>query len=93
MLSEAGFRPEIIDRQLSHKERSHVRAIYNRAVYLEERRVMMQAWADMVERLHDHACDMAPVNPRPAAFRNNSSVAAPLADHEVCRPLEIVPAI
>lgn len=51
MLNEAGFRPDIIDLQLAHKERNHMRAIYNRAVHLEERCVMMQSWADMVDAI------------------------------------------
>jgi len=32
-----------------------VRAAYNRAQYLEERRKMMQAWADYLDRLKDGA--------------------------------------
>jgi integrase len=49
MLNEAGFRPDIIERQMDHQERNQVRASYNRATYLKERRSMMQAWADMVD--------------------------------------------
>ncbi len=49
MLNEAGFRPDIIGRQLAHQERSKIRASYNRAAYLSERREMMQRWADMVD--------------------------------------------
>ncbi len=49
MLNEAGFRPDVIERQLAHEERNKTRASYNRAKYLSERRDMMQAWADMVE--------------------------------------------
>ena len=51
MLNEAGFRPDIIERQLAHQERSKVRASYNRAAYLAERREMMQRWADMVDEM------------------------------------------
>lgn len=51
MLNEAGFRSDIIERQLAHQERNQVRASYNRASYLAERRDMMQAWADMVDAI------------------------------------------
>jgi integrase len=49
ILNELGYRPEVIDRQLAHKERNKVRASYNQAEYLQERRGMMQQWADLVD--------------------------------------------
>jgi len=36
----------VIERQLAHQEQNAVRAAYNRAEYLSERRVMMNHWAD-----------------------------------------------
>lgn len=51
MLNEAGFRPDVIERQLAHEERNQVRASYNRAMYLPERRAMMQKWADMIDEI------------------------------------------
>ena len=36
---------------LAHAERDKVRAVYNRAQYLTERRKMMQAWADYLDSL------------------------------------------
>ena len=51
LLHEIGFRPEAIERQLAHAERNKVRASYNHAEYLEERRTMMQQWADLTEHL------------------------------------------
>ncbi len=47
-LNEAGYRPDVIERQLAHKEPNKVRSAYNRAEYMAERRTMMQQWADMV---------------------------------------------
>jgi hypothetical protein len=41
----------VIERQLAHAERNKVRAAYNRAEYLPERRRMMQAWADYLDGL------------------------------------------
>ena len=46
-----GFRSDVIERQLAHVERNKVRAAYNRAEYLPERRQMMQAWADLLDDL------------------------------------------
>ena len=51
VLNEAGFRVDVIERQLAHCERNDVRGAYNRAEYLPERRKMMQQWADMVDAL------------------------------------------
>jgi hypothetical protein len=45
LLNETGYPPDVIELQLAHRERNEVRAAYNRAQRLEERRKMMQAWA------------------------------------------------
>lgn len=50
-LNEQGWRPDVIERQLAHAERNAVRASYNRASYLEERRRMLQAWSDELDAL------------------------------------------
>lgn len=50
-LNEMGYRPDVIERQLAHKERNKVRASYNRAEYLAERREMMQSWANTIDAL------------------------------------------
>ncbi|MBL8243165.1 MAG: integrase arm-type DNA-binding domain-containing protein [Rhodanobacteraceae bacterium] len=54
-LNELGFPPDVIERQLAHVERDKVRAAYNRAAYLEERRRMMQAWSDYLDALREGA--------------------------------------
>lgn len=51
ILNEAGFRADVIERQLAHCERNEIRGAYNRAEYLPERRKMMQQWADMLAAL------------------------------------------
>jgi hypothetical protein len=51
ILNEAGFRGDVIERQLAHSERDEIRGAYNRAEYLPERRQMMQQWADMLDAL------------------------------------------
>ena len=51
ILNEHGFTPDVIERQLAHSERNTVRAAYNHAQYLPERRKMMQWWADYLDEV------------------------------------------
>ncbi len=51
ILNEHGFTPDVIERQLAHCERNQVRAAYNHAQYLSERRKMMQWWADYLDNV------------------------------------------
>lgn len=44
--NERGMNSDAIEMQLSHAPDDKVRAIYNRAKYLDERRAMLQQWAD-----------------------------------------------
>ena len=55
MLNEQGWNRDAIERQLSHGERDAVRAAYNYAEHLPERRKMMQAWADCIDSLRNDA--------------------------------------
>jgi integrase len=55
LLNELGFSPDIIELQLAHQERNEVRAAYYRAQRLDERRKMMQAWADYLDGLRSGA--------------------------------------
>ncbi|MBN8884618.1 MAG: integrase arm-type DNA-binding domain-containing protein [Rudaea sp.] len=51
LLNEQVWPADVIERQLAHAERNEVRAAYNRAKHLPERRKMMQAWADYLDGL------------------------------------------
>ena len=51
LLNEQGYRADLIERQLAHAEKNAVRAAYNRAEYLPERKKMMQQWADYLDKL------------------------------------------
>ncbi|MEO5345241.1 MAG: tyrosine-type recombinase/integrase [Magnetococcus sp. YQC-9] len=51
LLNEQGWNRDAIERQLAHGERDKVRAAYNCAEHLPERRRMMQAWADYLDQL------------------------------------------
>lgn len=55
LLNEQGWSPDAIERQLAHSPRDQVRAAYNRAQYLDERRRMMQSWADYLDSLRSGA--------------------------------------
>src|ERR1039457_3769735 len=44
-LNEQGFPPDVIELQLAHTERNEVRAAYNGASRMADRREMMRAWA------------------------------------------------
>ncbi len=51
ILNEQGWNRDAIERQLAHAERDNVRAAYNYAEHLPERRRMMQAWAEYLDTL------------------------------------------
>ena len=51
ILNEKGFRSDVIERQLAHVERNQVRRAYNHAEFLEERRALMQGWADYIDEI------------------------------------------
>lgn len=52
ILHEQGWPSDIIERQLAHTERNSIKAAYNHAQHLPERRKMMQAWADYLDKLN-----------------------------------------
>lgn len=54
LLNEMGWNRDAIERQLAHAERDGVRAAYNYAEYLPERKRMMQAWADYLDALREN---------------------------------------
>ena len=52
ILNEHGFKPDVIERQLAHCERNKIRASYNHAQYLPERREMMQWWGNYLDNIN-----------------------------------------
>jgi len=48
-LNELGYNKEWIEAQLSHSDKDQIRAAYNHAQYVEQRRTMMQEWADRLD--------------------------------------------
>ena len=55
LLNEMGWNRDAIERQLAHAERNSIRAAYNFAEFLPERRKMMQGWADYLDKLKEGA--------------------------------------
>lgn len=52
-LHELGYPSHLIEKQLAHSDRNKIRAVYNHAEYLPERRKMMEAWADYLDGLKE----------------------------------------
>lgn len=50
-LNEMGWDHDAVERQLAHLEKNKVKAAYNYAEYLDERRKMMQVWSDYLDQL------------------------------------------
>ena len=61
LLNEQGWNQDAIERQFAHAERDGARAAYNRAEHLRERKRMMQARADYLDKLKAGA-DVVPLH-------------------------------
>ncbi|RQS32504.1 DUF4102 domain-containing protein [Burkholderia sp. Bp8992] len=59
-LHEMGWKDEVVEMQLSHKDKDKTRSTYNHAKYFPDRRIMMQAWADWLDEIDRDA--IAPLN-------------------------------
>lgn len=46
-----GYRHEVVDRQLAHAQKDKVASAYDRAQFLAERKVMMQDWANYLDKV------------------------------------------
>ena len=55
VLNEQGFNPDAIERQLAHIENNKIRAAYNRADYLTERKEFMQWYSDFLRERYRQA--------------------------------------
>ena len=49
ILNELGFNSDWIEKCLAHEDGRSSRGVYNKAEYAEQRRHMLQEWADMVD--------------------------------------------
>ncbi len=58
-LNELGYPPKWVDAQLSHADPDKISATYNHAEYVEQRRVMMQDWADRLDLFEQNQVEAA----------------------------------
>lgn len=58
VLNEQGFNPDAIERQLAHIENNKIRAAYNRADYLNERKEFMQWYSDFLRERYNQALQL-----------------------------------
>ena len=71
-LNELGSHPDLIELQMAHAERNKVRAAYNRAERLAERRKMMQAWAYYLDGLRGSGSEIAINDAAPLESSNDA---------------------
>lgn len=62
--NESGFAGDVIEKALAHEERNKVRAAYHRSEYIEQRRELMQWWADLLQQM-EHGADIIPIGKKP----------------------------
>lgn len=61
LLNEHGWRGDLIEKQLAHAPGDQVRAAYNHADYMKDRRAMLQWYSDFIDALmQDEAAPPAP---------------------------------
>jgi integrase len=53
ILNEVGFRSDVVEVALAHKDKNQIRVRYNHAQYLEERRKMLQWYSDYLSSLKE----------------------------------------
>lgn len=69
-LNERGYNRDWIERQLAHGDADEIRDVYNRAQYVEQRRKMMQDWADYLDVVM-HGADVVPIRRKRAQLGSN----------------------
>jgi len=60
-LNTMGYRSEIIEAQLAHKDKNQIRSAYNHADYIEERTVMLQEWGNYLDSLKSGDTNVVPL--------------------------------
>lgn len=58
--NESGFDGDVIEKALAHEQRNKVRAAYHRSEYIEQRRKLMQWWADLLYHM-EHGAEIIPI--------------------------------
>lgn len=63
LLNESGlFRADVIEACLSHKDKNKIRAIYNKAKYLTERRALLEWWNTMLDQCSNRNSNIETIN-------------------------------
>jgi len=60
LLNELGYDPDAVELQLAHQSKDRVRATYNKALLANKRRLMMQEWANYLDKLRVGTPDTRP---------------------------------
>lgn len=63
--NESGFDGDVIEKALAHEERNRVRAAYHRSEYIEQRRELMQWWADLLQKM-EYGAEIIPIGSKVA---------------------------
>lgn len=50
ILNSRGYSPDVIEAVLAHQDKNAIRRTYNRATYWDQRVVLMQEWADLLDQ-------------------------------------------
>ncbi len=58
--NESGFDGDVIEKALAHEQRNKVRAAYHRSEYIEQRRELMQWWADLLQQM-EYGAEIVPI--------------------------------
>lgn len=53
------FDSDVIEVCLAHKDKNKIRAVYNKALYLEERKKALQFWSDIIDECIDEESNLA----------------------------------
>ena len=75
-----GIRPDIIEHQLAHRVKDPLSRAYNRTKHLPERRLMMQSWADYLERIESSTTGRDSMPPPSPTTASGGSSGADLGD-------------
>jgi integrase len=75
LLNEIGFNRDWIEKCLAHEEGRSSRSVYNKAEYAEQRRHMLQEWANMVDAWTDWKAYVPKLMPENVAVPTLSVIA------------------
>lgn len=63
LVERLGYRAEVVEMQLGHRVRDAQGRAYNRTLWLDERREMLQHWSDYLDELRSGECNVVPMRP------------------------------